>query len=618
MPNRRSSRGGGFAARLAGKAGRSEEEALADATRDVAEASDDLRAEQIAALYRNVMPGTVASFVAAILLSAMLVFADAISSDAALAFLALIVLHSLARIFLLRAYRRAKPPSAEWGRWARYAMASALAGGLCWGFGSLLLMDPTHVDLQFIVLLVCAGIAAGAVTAFATYLPAYYANMLSIMAPTTAWAALQADLLHRTYAALALLWIIAIAVLARSYNRILADSLKLQFANLDLAVGFRRQKELAEAANLAKSRFLASASHDLRQPVHALGMFVGALRTREMDPEARRLVDQIDGSIGALDALFISLLDISRLDAGVIQPQPRAFPILPLLQRICREESAEAARKSVELCLVPNSAVVFSDEVLLERILRNLVSNAVRYTESGRVVVGCRRGARLSIEVWDSGRGIPLDQQELIFQEFYQLGNPERDRSKGLGLGLAIVRRLADLLDTPLSLRSEPGRGSAFKLSVALASSQRNVGRQPVETSLSGASSRLILVVDDEVAIQEAMTSLLDSWGHQVVAAGSGDEMLKRVAGLTAPPDLIIADYRLRADENGVAAIHRLRAEFNDEIPAILMTGDTAPDRLREASAGSCFLMHKPVANAKLRAAITNLTLPRSREASPN
>lgn len=591
---------------------------MADAIWSDAEAEDALRAEQIAALYRNALPGTVASFAASVLLPTMLVFMAAISIGSAAFFCALIMLHSSARLFLLRAYRRAKPEAAEWRRWARYAMASALAGGLCWGLGSLLLMDPVRVDLQFIVLLVCAGIAAGAVTAFATYLPAYYANMFSIMAPTTVWAALQGDALHRTYSALALLWIAAIAVLARSYNRILADSLKLQFANLDLAVGLRRQKELAEAANLAKSRFLASASHDLRQPVHALGMFVGALRTREMDGEAQRLVDQIDGSIGALDTLFISLLDISRLDAGVIQPRPRAFPIQPMLQRICREESSEAARKDVELYLVPSSAIVFTDDVLLERILRNLVSNAVRYTERGRIIVGCRRGARLSIEIWDSGCGIPADQQELIFQEFYQLGNPERDRSKGLGLGLAIVRRLSNLLDMPLTLRSTLGKGTVFKLSTSFARDEQDAEPASLEAPPSRVTSRSILVIDDEVAIQEAMQSLLGAWGHRVVAASSCDEMLKRVAGVAAAPDLIIADYRLRADETGIAAIERLRAEFNDEIPAILMTGDTAPDRLREASASGCFLMHKPVANVKLRAAITNLTLPEGSAATIN
>jgi CheY-like chemotaxis protein len=390
---------------------------------------------------------------------------------------------------------------------------------------------------------------------------------------------------------------------------LLVDSLELQFANLDLANDLSRQKELADAANLAKSSFLASASHDLRQPVHALGMFVGALRDRPLDETSGRLVRQIQNSVAALDGLFAAILDISRLDAGIIESRPRMIAIQPLLERICRDEMPEVERKGIELRLVPCSLSVVTDSVLLERVVRNLVSNAVRYTDVGRVVVGCRRGVRLSVEVWDTGRGIAPDQQDLIFREFYQIGNPERDRTRGLGLGLAIVQRLTRILHTPLRLHSGVGKGSAFKLSVALAIRGQAAIEPAPEASLATPRSLFILVVDDEAAIQEGMTALLTGWGHRVVAAGSCAEMLEHAAAFVATPDLIISDYRLRNNEDGISVIDRMRSEFNGDIPAILITGDTAPDRMREASASDCLLMHKPVAHGRLRAAIADLAL---------
>jgi signal transduction histidine kinase len=578
---------------------------------------DKLRAEQVAAVYGNAVEGTVGSLIAAAILSGMLVSLGAVPLSAAVIFVALVFGQSITRFVLIRAYRRSRPAPSDWQRWARRAIASALAGGLTWGFGSLLLMSPSRVELQFIVLLVCAGIAAGAITAFATYLPAYYCNLCSIMAPTTIWAASHHDVLHWTYAALATLWTAVIAMLAKKHSDILNKSLRLQFENLDLATNLRLQKEKAEEASVAKSRFLASASHDLRQPVHALSMFVGALRARKMDDDAQRLVKQIDDSVGALDGLFTSLLDISRLDAGVIQAQHQSFPILAVLKRICRDEGAEATRKNLTLTLIPCSQVVESDPVLLERILRNLISNAIRYTDKGRVVVGCRRGERLSVEVWDSGRGIAPDERDLIFQEFYQIGNPERDRSRGLGLGLAIVARLTDILKTPLTLQSLVGRGSVFKLSVPISQREPSVTMQEIDGSPGAANPLLILVIDDEVAIQASMQSLLTSWGHVVTVAGSCQDMLARIAECTVIPDLIISDYRLRSAENGIETIQRLRSEFNENIPAILMTGDTAPSRIREASESSCLLMHKPVSNGKLRAAITSLTIAGPRSGEP-
>jgi CheY-like chemotaxis protein len=251
---------------------------------------------------------------------------------------------------------------------------------------------------------------------------------------------------------------------------------------------------------------------------------------------------------------------------------------------------------------------VFSDPVLIERIVRNLISNAVRHTLSGRIVVGCRRrGDRIRVEVWDTGPGIPLQERERIFEEYFQLKNPERDRTMGLGLGLAIVRRLAILLHCPVRLRSQFGRGSCFSVEIPRATAiTRSETRSAVDAPAE-ATPGLIVVVDDEVAIREAMRDLLTSWGYAVLTAGSGAEMIAQIARSPVRPELIICDYRLRGPENGIDVVRQLRSESGGLIPAMLVTGDTASGRLVEAQASGLLLLHKPVPKGKLRAAIANL-----------
>jgi two-component system, sensor histidine kinase len=412
------------------------------------------------------------------------------------------------------------------------------------------------------------------------------------------------------YTALALLVVVftlTIWSLAYNANKRLVAGLRLNFEKDALADKLRRENAWAEEANRAKSRFLAAASHDLRQPVHALGMFLGALSAHPMNVEMRRLVEHMERSVEAVDSLFTSLLDMSRIDAGVIAHHPQAFALQPLLRRICDDYEAEARAKGNRLILGACTQAVYTDPLLLERVLRNVISNAVRYTDHGRILAGCRLGKRLRIEIHDTGRGIPLDQLERVFEEFYQVENPERDRSKGLGLGLAIVKRLAFILGCPFELTSQPGKGTVFKLSVTRADGPGPPPTQAGERWPGAERRGLILVIDDEASVREAMRSLLSSWGHQVIVAGSGAEMLQKISGRGIRADLIICDYRLRGNENGFEVIRRLRSEFLEEIPAMLLTGDTSPDRLAEVTASGLPLLHKPVVNAKLRAAIRHL-----------
>ena len=381
-----------------------------------------------------------------------------------------------------------------------------------------------------------------------------------------------------------------------------------------LAVDLGHQKEIAEEASLTKSRFLAAASHDLRQPAHALSLFIGALRGVPMNAKGRDLVDQIEASADAMDRLFAVLLDISKLDAGIVEVRRQPFSIDTVLNRVCNDYAREATTRSLKLSYVRCRAIVDSDPTLVERIARNLISNAVRYTDAGRIVVGCRRrGSSVVMQVWDTGRGIPPGQQEQVFQEYYQVGNPERDREKGLGLGLAIVRRVADLLECDLYLRSEVGRGSCFEISLPRASEAAMPLSGPLDEICVTSTAGLVVVVDDEKAIRTGMSALLTDWGYEVLATASADEAIQLLAGYAAKPALLICDLRLRDGENGIEAIEKLRTEYNESIPAMLITGDTAASRLFEAQASELPVLHKPVPNSRLRATITHLIAGRSK-----
>ena len=370
----------------------------------------------------------------------------------------------------------------------------------------------------------------------------------------------------------------------------------------------RARKEEAERATLSKSRFLAAASHDLRQPMHALGLFIAELSQHSHPPTVRRLVERIAASAGAMENLLDSLLDISRLDADVVHPSVRPFALQPLLDRIATAERPGAEARDLQLKARPTDAWIDSDPVLFERILGNLVSNAVRYTRKGRVLVACRRrGDKLRIEVRDNGVGIATESHEAVFQEFVQLHNPERSRDKGLGLGLPIVRRLTDLLGHRLTLRSCPGHGSVFAVEVPLAhpvaaDTAVDVTRPPGD--LGGLH---VALIDDDPLARGSMQSLLASWGCAVTAASNMDALVDALNRETSPPRMIISDFRLDGSSNGVEVIRSLRAWKGREIPAVLITGDTAPETLRLAQSEGLPLLHKPVRPARLRALLNRL-----------
>jgi signal transduction histidine kinase/FixJ family two-component response regulator len=364
-----------------------------------------------------------------------------------------------------------------------------------------------------------------------------------------------------------------------------------------------------EIANTYKSHFLASASHDLRQPLHALNLFVAQLQGESNPAERSRLVSRIDAAVGSMNELFESLLDMTKLEAGILKPNFSEISVARLLERVETTFANAARKKGLRLRVVESSAWVSSDPILLERILLNLVSNAVRYTEGGGVLVGCRRhGKELRIDVCDTGAGIPEDERQRIFGEFYRLAGTDPDRSGGLGLGLAIVDRLGHLLGHAVELDSRLGCGSRFSVTMPLITQARTAEVQAPSPAIADpARGKRVILIDDDALVLDGMRGILQGWGRHVETAASGAAALASLAETGEKPDLIISDYRLAGGDSGIEAIACLRAAVGAPVPAFVITGDTAPERLREASAGGFLLLHKPVSPMALRTALNRV-----------
>jgi signal transduction histidine kinase len=372
----------------------------------------------------------------------------------------------------------------------------------------------------------------------------------------------------------------------------------------------REKKEEAEQANLAKSRFLAVASHDLRQPMHALGLFVTRLAQLTHDAQTRQVVSQLQVSVRAMQTLLDGLLDISRLDARTMPVQRRAFAIAGLFEQLQRDMAHMALEKNLTLHIRPSALWVMSDAALIYRILLNLTANALRYTHSGSVLVNARlsgSGKQVLLQVWDSGIGIAPEHQQRVFEEFYQIATASGDRARGHGLGLNIVQRTAQLLGHPLLLRSDLGCGTRFTLSLP----RTVVGpalpmSAPEYTATDDLLHVHVLVIEDDDLVRAALLALLEGWGMQVHEANGLAQAQQQLAAGCAPA-LIISDYRLQETLNGVEVIASLRAQLSQDIPACLVSGETDAGLTQLAQCAGLTLLHKPVQPAKLRSLLHRL-----------
>lgn len=523
------------------------------------------------------------------------------------------VANQISRLVLLRMYNRAAPDADDAPRWGNYWLVGAVVSGVLWSSTLWLFFSPDAPQQQIVLMSLLVSVCGVAVAITSMHLPSYYAFLFTTLLPVIAryiWEGGRYDLL---IAFIVTVLMVALWKVGRNFNALIERALRNRYANEVLSkrleaqnVELSQARDRADQASRAKSQFFAAASHDLRQPLHAMGLFAAALSAKAREPDVANLVTSISSSVEALEGLFNELLDISKIDSGKVKPEITDVSVTALFDRLRMDFEPEAFDRGLSFRMPSRSAWVRSDPVLLERILRNLISNAMRYTRTGGVLVSTRlRKGKLRFEVWDTGMGIAPDDQARIFEEFVQLANAERDRRKGLGLGLSIVQRLAALLGHPVSLSSRPGRGTVFRVDVPMGRAPVvRVATARVERSQADLGGRCILVIDDEASIVDGMSALLGSWGADALIAGTAAEAMAQVTARDAPPDLIIADYQLRDGEIGPEVVTAVRRHFGIEIPAILVTGSATPERLEEARDLGHHLLLKPVMPAKLRTLI--------------
>ncbi len=568
------------------------------------------------------MPAALAGYLAGVGVIAMLYWP--IAPAALLApWIGAFVAMCVVRAFVIQAFRRATPRTRdEWLRWRLRSSLGTVVAASLWGATGWIFYGLGNEQQQAtgLIIVIYTFTVAG-IPVLSTQPRLYLAYASLCLLPLVLRIALVGDVYSYQLVGELVLIISLTAVLANSYRQALQRAIDLKVQADELAAQLRVEtlaaegaRREAEIANRAKTQFFTAASHDLRQPLHAMGLFAEALRQRVHEPEVAQLVNSINESVDALEGLFSELLDITRIDSGVIEVHPQHFEVGDILRKLRLHFEPSAFEKGLALRLRGGARVAFADPLLVERILRNLVSNAIRYTNDGSVLVGCRqRGGRLLLQVWDTGLGISETEQARIFDEFYQVPNTPKvspDQRKGLGLGLAIVKRLADLMAAKLTLRSTPGRGTVFTLELPVGRAPRRSallampGKGPVDLTLAG---RRIVVVEDEPAVRAGLEVLLAGWGAQIEAfdsVASSRAWAERSDPALMKPDLLIVDYRLEEGLSGVDAIKALRARFGAAIPAILVTGSTMTGHDKEATEHDFHLLIKPVVPNKLRAMI--------------
>ena len=390
--------------------------------------------------------------------------------------------------------------------------------------------------------------------------------------------------------------------MGRSFNRLKEDL-------WEQGEGLQNAKIDAERANKAKSVFLASASHDLRQPLNAMQMYIAALQSKVKDKEILRIIEDINSVSISTARLLNALLDVSELEVGAIKPRFEIFSANNILISIFQSFLPLAKDKGLNFRVVPSSLYVRSDPALLERILGNFMSNAIRYTDKGSVLIGCRkRGDKVAIEVWDTGCGISDDQMSLIYEDFYQVENKERDRGKGLGLGLALAKRLADSLDHTINSKSTLGAGSCFSVAVDIAENKADKNLDDGFMNIMNLSGANVFLVEDDIDVLKATKQLLESWGCKVKTARNKDEVMNLIKENPYDnPDIILADNRLPGDASGIDISYLIQEKLQTSIPCVIMTGDVERNHVQSIIDQGFPVLLKPIQPAKFRAMLSHL-----------
>ena len=496
-----------------------------------------------------------------------------------------------------------------------FSLFFTLSGSL-WGVFGVMAVLQNEPQVSLVTIMVLTGLVASATASLAHFRTAYLGFIIPFVLPTAIALITLNVTLYNWIASLMLLYLVVSIMFSSSFRATIIESIKLRFENQGLVDRLTEEKALAvqsmntaERANNSKTQFLAAASHDLRQPLCALRLYTATLQLMNNDKKQQDLAKNIDSSVTALEQLFDSLLDVSKLDAGTLQARHENFYLNAILDRMVVEFSVVASDKGLTFDVRSGDHIVNSDEQLLETLLRNLISNAIRYTTDGSVTIQVSSSdSKVRIDIIDTGCGIAAADQNRVFEEFVQLNNPERDRTKGIGLGLSIVKRLSTLLDIDLQLKSEPGNGSTFSLIVPQGSevddSLALTTQNPADKDLS---ALFVLVVDDEIAIQDAMSSMLEEWGCQTITAGSADEAFEIMSEIDDQPDVAIVDLRLRGGESGLHVIDAFNQALSKPFASLIVTGDIEADKLQEVHASGLPIMHKPCSTEALYAFLNDV-----------
>ena len=527
----------------------------------------------------------------------------------------------LARVWLAVRFERFEPrTAAHLARRLRAWHIGVLASGALWGAAAWFFSAYGTGLHQLGLVLIVYTFCVACVPILSPQFRLFVAFVLLVFVPAIARVAMQDQDLGWQMALVMTVAMLMIVLLGRNYRRSFDGVIDLKLRTEALAVQLAAEKAVADAArqeaevaNRSKTQFFTAASHDLRQPLHAMGLFAEALRQRTHEPEVAQLVNSINESVDALEGLFSELLDITRIDSGGVEVNPESFAMAEIFRKIRLHCEPAAFEKGLNLRIRGDRHVALADPLLVERIVRNLVGNAIRYTSDGTVLLSCRRrGERLLLQVWDTGPGIREDERARVFEEFYQVPGASAgtaEQKKGLGLGLAIVKRLAGLMGAPLALASQVGRGSVFSVELPVGQEARSparaaAGKAPVGITLK---DRLIVIVEDEPAVRQGLEVLLTGWGASIVSLDSiaaTRAWAQAADPAVTRPALVIADYRLEPGETGVAAITAVRKRFGASLPAIVVTGSTMSGHEQEALEHDFHVLIKPVLPNKLRAMI--------------
>ena len=492
--------------------------------------------------------------------------------------------------------------------WLQMAIQFTAASGILWGIAGVAFFSTEPMVLMTLSIFL-AAMVAGAVSSHACHTPAYAAFALPAALPFIARCFWENTPFFWVLGTVAFVYLLINIHYGRNLQNMVIQSICLQFQNSELIGELTMQKRVAEQASMAKTRFLAAASHDLRQPAQAIELLVDALREDLANHPSKGLLNKIQEAGYGLRNLLNTLLDSAKINAAAITSKPRHIQLAPLFKRLCNELAPQAQLKGLDIRCANTKACAYTDPNLLELIIRNYLENAIKYTREGRVLLGCRkRGGQLRIEVHDTGIGIPASAQETVFQEFYQLGNPEHDKAKGLGLGLYIADSLGKLLNHDIGVCSTVGQGSMFYVTVPVGRAVHQMdesegSRLGDKTPLRG---KTVLLIDDDELVRASITEMLSRWHCSTISADDAETALLILMARGKVPDAIVADYRLRNKTTGVQAIESLQAQLGN-IPAVILTGDTAPTRIQKARNSGFQLLHKPLSAAQLRDTLSEL-----------